>query len=49
VSTTFVYVGDAESNDIYVLELAQPTGELTLVDRVAVPGVTRSGGPFRSR
>jgi 6-phosphogluconolactonase len=44
VSTTFVYVGNAENNDIHVLELAQQTGELTLVDKVAVPGVTRSGG-----
>jgi 6-phosphogluconolactonase len=44
VTATFVYVGNAESNDIYILELAQQTGELTLVDRVAVPGVTRSGG-----
>ena len=44
MSATFVYVGNAESNDIYVLELAQQTGELTLVDRVAIPGVSRSGG-----
>jgi 6-phosphogluconolactonase len=44
VSTTFVYVGNAESNDIYVLELAQQTGELTLVDKVAVPGVIKPGG-----
>ena len=44
MSTTFVYVGNAESSDIYVLELARQAGELRLVDRVAVPGVTRSGG-----
>lgn len=44
MTTPFVYVGSADSNDIYVLELAQQSGELTQVDRVAVPGVIRSGG-----
>jgi len=41
---TFVYVGNAESNDIYVLRLNQQTGELTLVESILIPGIIKSGG-----
>ncbi|MDQ3009530.1 MAG: beta-propeller fold lactonase family protein [Acidobacteriota bacterium] len=43
LAATFVYVGNAESNDIYVLQLNRQTGELTLVEKVPIPGVTKSG------
>ena len=43
-AATFVYVGCAESNDIYVLELNRQTGELTLIEIVIIPGVVKSGG-----
>lgn len=43
-AATFVYVGNAESNDIYVLRLNQQTGELTLVETILIPGVIKSGG-----
>lgn len=44
LAATFVYVGCAESNDIYVLELNRQTGELTLIETVAIPGVVKAGG-----
>jgi 6-phosphogluconolactonase len=44
LAATFVYVSNAESNDIYVLQLNRQTGELTLVETVAIPGVIKSGG-----
>ena len=43
-AATFVYVGNAESNDIYVLQLNRKSGELTMVETVAIPGVIKSGG-----
>jgi 6-phosphogluconolactonase len=43
-AATFVYVSNAESNDIYVLRLNQQTGELTLVETISIPGVIKSGG-----
>jgi 6-phosphogluconolactonase len=43
-AATFVYVGCSESNDIYVLQLNRQTGELTLIETVAIPGVVKSGG-----
>src|SRR5262245_9144478 len=43
-AATFVYVSNAESNDIYVLRLNHQTGELTLVETVLIPGVIKSGG-----
>jgi 6-phosphogluconolactonase len=43
-AATFVYVGNAESNDIYVLQFNQQTGELTLVETILIPGVIKSGG-----
>ncbi|MBK9316258.1 MAG: beta-propeller fold lactonase family protein [Acidobacteria bacterium] len=44
LADTFVYVGNAESNDIYVLQLNRQTGELALIETVPLPGITRSGG-----
>jgi 6-phosphogluconolactonase len=42
-ATTFVYVGNAESNEVSVLRLDRRTGELTLVETVQIPGVVKSG------
>src|SRR5262245_4382065 len=44
LAATFVYVSNAESNDIYVLRLNQQTGELTLVETILIPGIIKSGG-----
>ncbi len=43
LAATFVYVSNAESNDIFVLRLDQQTGDLTLIETVAIPGVVKSG------
>ncbi len=43
-AATFVYVGNAESNDIYILQLNRQNGELTVVEKVPIPGVIKSGG-----
>lgn len=43
-AATFVYVGNCESNDIYVLQLNRQTGELTLIETVPIPGIVKSGG-----
>jgi len=42
-AATFVYVGNADSNDIYVFELSRQTGELKLIETVQIPGVVKSG------
>ncbi|HYE72322.1 MAG TPA: beta-propeller fold lactonase family protein, partial [Blastocatellia bacterium] len=42
-AATFVYVSNAESNDIYVFQLNRQTGELTLIETVQIPGVVKSG------
>jgi 6-phosphogluconolactonase len=42
-AATFVYVGNAESNDIYVLQLERQSGDLTVVEQVPIPGITKSG------
>src|SRR5215468_2717634 len=42
-AATFVYVGNAESNDIYVLQLDRQSGDLTLVEHVPIPGITKPG------
>ena len=41
--STFVYVGNAESNDIYLLELDRQSGELTMVEQVPIPGIAEAG------
>jgi 6-phosphogluconolactonase len=43
-AATIVYVGNCESNDIYVLQLNRQTGELTLIEKVSLPGIIKSGG-----
>ena len=40
---TVVYVGNAKSNDIYVLQLDGRSGDLTMVEKVSIPGITRPG------
>ena len=42
-AASFVYVGNADSQDISVLEL-KPNGDITPVETVAVPGPTKPGG-----
>src|SRR3989441_3169120 len=42
-AATFVYVGNAESNDIYVLQLERQSGDLTMVETVPIPGITKPG------
>jgi len=43
-AATFVYIGNCESNDIYVLQLNRQTGELTLIEKVPLPGIIKAGG-----
>jgi 6-phosphogluconolactonase len=40
---TFVYVGNAETNDIHVHRLYGECGDLVLVEKVAIPGVLKAG------
>lgn len=40
---TFVHVGNADSNEIYVLELDRQRGDLTLVEKVLIPGIEKPG------
>ncbi|MGH6804910.1 MAG: lactonase family protein, partial [Methyloceanibacter sp.] len=42
-AATFVYVGNAESNEIYVLQLDRQSGDLTVVEKVPIPGITKPG------
>ena len=42
-AATFVYVGNAESNEVYVLQLDRQNGDLTVVEKVAIPGVDKPG------
>jgi len=42
-AATFVYVGNAESNDIYVLELDRQRSDLTVVEKVSIPGIEKPG------
>ena len=42
-AATFVYVGNTDSNEIYVLQLDRQSGDLTLVEKVPIPGVTKPG------
>lgn len=42
-AATFVYVGNADSQDISVLEL-KPNGDLSVVETVKVPGPAKPGG-----
>jgi len=42
-AATIVYVSNAESNEIYVLELDRQSGDLTVVEKVPIPGITKPG------
>ena len=42
-AATYVYVGNAESNDIDVLGFDPKTGDLTPIEKVAIPNVTKLG------
>ena len=41
-AATFVYVGCTDSNEIHVLQLDPQTGDLTPVEKVTIPGITKS-------
>ncbi len=40
---TFVYVGNAESNEVWVLALDGQSGDLSVVEKVGIPGVAKPG------
>lgn len=40
---TVVYVGNAESNEVWVLALDRPSGDLALVEKVTIPGIAKPG------
>lgn len=42
-AATYVYVGNAESNDIDVLSLDPKSGDLTPIEKVAIPSVAKPG------
>src|SRR5713101_3867131 len=42
-AATFVYVGNAESNEIYVLQLDRQNGDLAIVEKVPIPGIEKPG------
>jgi len=42
-AATFVYVGNAESNEVYVLQLNQQNGDLNVVDKTPIPGIEKPG------
>src|SRR3974377_140433 len=42
-AATFVYVGNAESNEIFVLRLDRQSGDLTVVGKVPIPGIIEPG------
>src|SRR6185436_13908185 len=43
-ATTYLYVGNAASNEIVVHALDPATGDLTVIEKHVVPGITRAGG-----
>src|SRR5947208_13700937 len=42
-AATLVYVGNAESTEIHVLQLDRQSGDLTVIEKVASPGITKPG------
>jgi 6-phosphogluconolactonase len=42
-AATFVYVSHADSNEVYVLQLNQANGDLTVVDKTPIPGIEKPG------
>jgi 6-phosphogluconolactonase len=43
-TTTVVYVGNADSNEVGVFRLDRANGDLTALERVPIPGIAQSGG-----
>jgi 6-phosphogluconolactonase len=43
-AATYFYVGSAASNEIIVLALNPENGDLTEIEKIAVPGITKAGG-----
>ena len=43
-ATTYMYVGNAASNEIFVFSLDPKSGDLTEIDKFTVPGITKAGG-----
>ena len=43
-AATYLYVGNAASNEIVVHALDPKTGELTVIEKQVVPGITKAGG-----
>jgi 6-phosphogluconolactonase len=42
-AATYLYVGNAGSNEIFIYSLDGKTGELTRIDKLTVPGITKAG------
>ena len=42
-AATFVYIGNTDSNEIFVMQFDRAYGDLTLVEKVSIPGVTKVG------
>ena len=42
-TATFLYVGNAESNEIHVLQLDRQNGGVTVVEKVLIPGISKPG------
>src|SRR5262249_31753194 len=43
-AATYLYVGNAASNEIFIYSLDPKLGELTQIDKLVVPGITKAGG-----
>src|SRR5438105_4734379 len=43
-AATYLYVGNAGSNEIFVYALDPKSGELTPIAKLTVPGITKAGG-----
>ncbi len=43
-AATYLYVGNAGSNEIFIFSLDPKTGDLTAIDKFTVPGITKAGG-----
>src|SRR5215510_1011461 len=42
-TVSFVYVGNAESNEIFVFQLDRRTGDLTVIEQVLIPDIVQPG------
>ena len=42
-AATYLYVGNAASNEIFIYSLDPKTGDLTTIDKLTVPGITKAG------